>query len=67
MARFCSEIFYQRDTILALNGNFAKSLIKWNGSLFGDHLERFSAWRCGGNLAQKFNRITALEPCTNVS
>jgi len=29
--------------------------------------QRFSAWRCGGFLAQKFNRITAVEPCTNVS
>jgi len=29
--------------------------------------QRFSAWRCGGNLALKFNRITAVEPCTNVS
>ncbi len=28
---------------------------------------RFSAWRCGGLLAQKFIRITAVEPCTNVS
>jgi hypothetical protein len=28
---------------------------------------RFSAWRCGGFLAQKFNRIIAVEPCTNVS
>jgi hypothetical protein len=30
-------------------------------------VQRFSAWRCGGFLAQKFNRITAAEPCTNVS
>ncbi|WP_211290390.1 hypothetical protein, partial [Flavobacterium croceum] len=29
--------------------------------------QRFSAWRCGGFLAQKFNRITAVELCTNVS
>jgi hypothetical protein len=25
------------------------------------------AWRCSGFLAQKFNRITAVEPYTNVS
>ena len=30
-------------------------------------IQRFAAWRCGGFLAQKFNRITAVEPCTNVS
>jgi hypothetical protein len=24
-------------------------------------------WRCGGILAQKFNKITGVEPCTNVS
>jgi hypothetical protein len=29
--------------------------------------QRFSAWRCGGFLVQKFNKITAVEPCTNVS
>jgi len=29
--------------------------------------QRFSAWRCGGNLAQKLNIITAIEPCINVS
>jgi hypothetical protein len=28
---------------------------------------RFAAWRCGGILAQQFNRITADEPCTNIS
>jgi hypothetical protein len=27
----------------------------------------FRAWRSSGFLAQKFNRITAVEPCTNVS
>jgi len=27
----------------------------------------FSAWRCGGFLALKFNSITDVEPCTNVS
>ena len=32
-----------------------------------DDAQRFSAWRCGGFLAQKFNRITAVEPSTNVS
>jgi hypothetical protein len=26
-----------------------------------------TAWRCGEFLAQKFNRITTVEPCTNVS
>lgn len=25
------------------------------------------AWRCGGNLAQKFNRIPNVEPCTNIA
>jgi len=29
--------------------------------------QRVTAWRCGGFLAQKFNRITAVEPCINVS
>ncbi|MCB9075851.1 MAG: hypothetical protein H6552_09995 [Chitinophagales bacterium] len=24
-----------------------------------------AAWRCGGNLAQKFNRITIAQPCTS--
>ena len=28
--------------------------------------QRKTAWRCGGFLALKFNRITAVEPCTNV-
>jgi len=29
--------------------------------------QRFAVWRCGGILAQKFNSITNVEPCTNVS
>ncbi|WP_185148323.1 hypothetical protein [Riemerella anatipestifer] len=36
-----------------------------SASLLSPH--RFSAWRCGGLLAQKFNRITDVEPYTNVS
>ena len=28
--------------------------------------EHFSDWRYGGFLAQKFNRITNVEPCINV-
>jgi hypothetical protein len=34
---------------------------------FQDYRQRFTAWRCGGFLAQKSNRITPVEPCTNVS
>jgi len=28
--------------------------------------QRFAAWRSGGFFAQKFNRRTNVEPCTNV-
>ena len=49
---------------------FVKSSImfKYFGSYrFYNEAQRFSAWRCGGFLAQKLNRITAVEFCTNVS
>ena len=34
---------------------------------FQNRIQRFSAWRCGGFLAQKFNKIPNVKPCTNVS
>jgi hypothetical protein len=27
--------------------------------------QRPAAWRCGGNLVQKFNRSTIAQPCTS--
>lgn len=54
-SNFFTLIFFEKKSRISIS----KSRVKYCR-------QRFGYWRSGGFFAQKLNRITAVQPCTNV-